>query len=223
MNHPAKICIRLLGTGKMMVIHKEVTYMKPSNPFSTLAIRRAFSIYMPMVVLVSIFTSIPLHSQPLVKPVNLVYLAQRADVIVQGRVTEVIHEGMPGYPNIPTVKVTLEVERMLRGPAGDAYTFRQIYLGLHPKTEKQDYRIGQNLLLFLPIPSKYGLSSPIGNEQGRFHITSNGSGSPLVINEIGNIGLFTNVAATGAADGRPVRLDEFISLVQNLMLTPRIR
>ena len=212
--------------------------MRIRIPFRSFALRRALALYIPATTLALILASFPLHAQLLVRPVNIVYLSQRAGVIVHGRVAEVVYESLPGYADIPTVKVILDVETMLRGPEGDTYTFREIFLGLRAKTGKKGYKAGQELLLFLPIPSKYGLSSPIGNEQGRFHITRNRTGDPVVVNESGNIGLFQNVAEAAGIAGRsltesqlrataserePVKLDEFVSLVKNLMLAPRIR
>jgi len=190
-------------------------------------------------VLAALLSFAPLlQAQFLVRPVDLSYLARRADVIVQGRITNVVHESLPGYPNIPTVKVTLNVENMMRGPKGDTYTFREIFVGLRARTGNRSYRIGRQLLLFLPSPSPYGLSSPVGIEQGRFHITRDSKGIPVVVNERGNIGLFRNVAEAANMAGRPltesqlkivssenapVPLNEFVSIVKNLMLLPRIR
>jgi hypothetical protein len=179
-----------------------------------------------------------LRAQFAVKPVNLTYLARRADVIVQGRVTDVVQESLPGYPNISTIRVTLDVEAMMRGPTGDSYSFREVVLGQRRKEGKARYRAGQHLLLFLTSPSQYGLSGPIGIEQGRFHISRNASGIYTVVNEYGNTGLFTNVQEEANNAGRPltasqsrvaavqngaVPLDDFRSLVKNLMLLPRIR
>ena len=100
---------------------------------------RAFVLCLPAAALVLCFITAPLHAQLLVKPVNLTYLARRADVIVLGQVTDVVHESLPGYPNIPTVKVTLKVENMMRGPEGDTYTFREVFVGLRAKTAKKGY------------------------------------------------------------------------------------
>jgi hypothetical protein len=201
--------------------------------------RRILTLYMPAAavsLVLSSFLAIP--AQVLVRPVNLAYLVQRADVIVQGRVTDVVEENLPGYPNIPTVKVTLDVEKMMRGPAGRTYTFREILLGLRSAGDKRGYTTGQQLLLFLPAPSKYGLSSPIGIEQGRFHISRDPNGGSIVVNESGNLGLFRNVAeAAGqsgyrlsasqlevvSGEGGPVNLDKFVSLVKSLSSMPRIR
>jgi hypothetical protein len=180
----------------------------------------------------------PLRAQVMALPVNLSYLAQRADIIVQGRVTEVRYESLPGYSNIPSVEVTLSVEKMVRGPAGGTYTFREILFGPQAKSGKQGYLVGQRLFLFLPAPSQYGLSSPIGMEQGRFHIAREPSGSEMVANELGNAGLFKNVeqdtnkAGTQLSTSQlriattqrgPVALDDFVSLVRQLTSLPRIQ
>ena len=103
---------------------------------------------------------------------------------------------------------------------------------------KKGYNAGAQLLLFMTAPSKYGLSSPVGIEQGRFHVTHNPKGNSTVVNEQSNIGLFRNVPEAASMAGRPltksqlkitasergpVQLSEFVSMVQNLMLMPRIR
>ena len=191
-----------------------------------------------LVALAAILAASPLQAQFMVLPVNLAYLTQRAGIIVQGRVTEVRYESLPGYPNIPTVEVTLSVEKMVRGPAGSTYTFREILLGRQAKTGKQGYLVGQRLFLFLPAPSRYGLSSPVGIEQGRFHIAREPSGSETVANEWGNAGLFKNVDQDASKAGAqlttsqlrvatvqrgPVALDDFVSLVRRLTSLPRIQ
>lgn len=179
-----------------------------------------------------------LAAQARVREVNLAYLTRRADVIVQGRVTRVQHGGLPQYPNLATIEVTLSVEDMVRGSAQKTYTFREILVGLRSREGKENYRVGQQMLLFLPAPSKLGLSSPIGMEQGRFHIAGNAATSAMIINETGNIGLFKDVAPTAARAGRKlsasqlkvaatrrgaVRLDDFKSLVKNLTALSRIQ
>jgi hypothetical protein len=188
----------------------------------------------------SIFQISPqtVKAQFLTRPVNLTYLAQRADIIVQGRVSSVRHETLPGFSNIPIITITLEVESALRGPVSSTYTFREIFLGLKAKEGKQSYQIGQRLFLFLLSPSQYGLSSPIGIEQGRFHINQNSGGGETVANETGNTGLFENVPKEAAKarvqlsqrqlrmianKQEPVLLNDFISLIRNLTELPRIR
>lgn len=191
-----------------------------------------------LISLAFLLSASPLAAQFMARPVNLAYLSQRADVIVQGRVKSVREEYLSGYPNIPTVEVTLDIDQMVRGPAGKTYTFREVFLGLRSREGKQGYKVGQQLFLFLPAPSKYGLSSPVGIEQGRFHIARESGGGAKIINGRGNAGLFRNVAKTATQAGKPltasqlrtvtvergpVSLDEFVSLVKSLTTLPRIR
>ncbi len=49
------------------------------------------------------------------------------------------------------------------------------------------------MLLFLRAPSRYGLSSPAGLEQGRFIVQRDAAGKAVVINGIGNQGLLDNL------------------------------
>ncbi len=178
------------------------------------------------------------RAQFLFRQVNLSYLTRRADVIVQGRVVGVRYEPLPGYDHIPTVRVTLEVDRMLRGPGTRQYTFRQMMPFLHPRGGKQGYAFGQELMLFLPLPSQYGLSSPLAHEQGTFHISRDPRGRVLVSNEFNNSGLFRNVSSDAEQEGAPlpetqlqltqtatgpVELERFVSLVKSLAVLPRIK
>ncbi|MBZ5543471.1 MAG: hypothetical protein LAO07_07305 [Acidobacteriia bacterium] len=190
------------------------------------------------VILVWALLPAPAHADFMVRPVNLAYLTQRADIIVQGRVVETRYEGMPNYPHIPTVLVTLEVERMLRGPEGARFTFRQFLPSAERRTAKNAYLVGQRLLLFLPAPSRFGLSSPIGHAQGRFHILRDASGREMVQNEMGNAGLFKNVTTEAEMSGvglnqeetqvagtprGPIALRQLVPLVEHLRLLPRIQ
>ncbi|MEJ2246995.1 MAG: hypothetical protein P8Y80_13105 [Acidobacteriota bacterium] len=186
-----------------------------------------------------IFPDPNLMAQLLTLPVNVSYLSRRADIIVQGRVVDVRYENLPGYANIPTVEVSLEVENMLRGPEGHTYTFREVLIGLKAREGKNTYHVGERILVFLPSPSRYGLSSPIGIEQGRFHIARSPEGEEIVVNEIDNAGLFKNMDTASymsamqlsqnrmknmqTAGRGPVRLDGFVALVKSLMTLPRIQ
>ena len=167
--------------------------------------------------------------QFLYRQVALPELSQRAPIIVQGRVVEARYEGHPDYPNLSTVLVTLQVERTLHGGAAERLTFREFLPGLQARMGKRGYLVGQRLLLFLAEPSRYGLSSPIGGEQGRFHIWRDQRGNELVENEFRNAGLFKNLAEAatragvslspqqarlaGVARG-PVPLEELVSVVK---------
>ena len=199
--------------------------------------RRGLGFSWLVLTVAMVAASLPLRAQFLMRQVNLAYLARRAGVVVQGRVVNVRYEGLPGYPNIPTVVVTVQVERMLRGPEGAQYTFRQWLLGREMYRGKGSYTVGQRLMLFLPSPSQYGLSSPLGHEQGRFKIVPDARGQETIANGYGNAGLFKGVADNAAENGAPLDeaqlrlagrpggaapLREFVSLVDHLMQLPRI-
>ena len=212
--------------------------MKEINPLRIRHCRKTVAMYLAAATLVCVLFPSRLQAQFAVRPVNLAYLSQRAEVIIQGQVTSVKHTHLAGYPNIPSVEVTLNVERSLRGLPGSAYTFREVYLGLRSREGKQGYSVGQRLFLFLPSPSQYGLSSPIGIGQGRFYIAADSAGRAKLANEYGNAGLFRDVERDAVRAGKqlttdqrrlastrrgPVPLEEFVSLVRSLTTLPRIR
>jgi hypothetical protein len=179
----------------------------------------------------------PANAQFLYRRVGLAELSQRADIIVQGQVIEARYEGHPDYPHVPTVLVTLQVERMLRGPAQERLSFREHLFGPQGRMgAKRGYLPGQRLLLFLPEPSRYGLSSPLGGEQGRFRIRRDQQGNDLAENDLGNAGLFTDLAPQAAQAGvslspeqarlagvrrGPVPLEELVSLVKQFASAAR--
>ena len=189
-------------------------------------------------LLLLLFWSQPLDAQFLTRQVDLEYLTRRAEIIVQGTVTDVRHESLAAFPNIPTVAVTLQIEDVLRGTISGTYTFREVFLGLRAREGKEGYQVGQRLLLFLTTPSKYGLSSPVGIEQGRFQVRYGAAGEELIANEFGNAGLFRDIARAALEGGvrlsatqlrmvgnehGPVSLREFVSLIRSLDVLPRIR
>jgi hypothetical protein len=192
-----------------------------------------------MAFLLAAVMACPLQAQLITRQVDLPYLAQRADVIVQGKVISVKNENLPRFRNFPIVEVTLEVENMLRGPSKQrTYTFREAVFGFKTNRGKQDYQVGKRLILFLHAPSALGLSSPIGIGQGRFQIGRNAGSGETISNETGNSGLFNAVGKKTAKEGKkltpeqlrvastkrgPVQLNDFISLTKNLMTLPRIR
>ena len=212
--------------------------MNEKNPIRSSRCRKTVAMYLAIATLVCVLFPFPLQAQFAVRSVNLAYLSQRADVIIQGQITSVRHKPLAGYPNISTVEVTVNVERSLRGLPGRTYTFRELSLGLRSREGKQAYRTGQRLFLFLPSPSQYGLSSPVGIGQGRFHVAVDSAGSARLANEYGNAGLFRDVERDAVKAGKqltpnqrklastkrgPVPMEEFVSLVQSLTTLPRIQ
>lgn len=123
-------------------------------------------------------------------PQNLDELTDRARDIVRGTVVSARVEKHPELTNLHTVVVTLRVGETLKGAAQDNYTFRQYIWDVRDRYDAAGYRKGQELLLLMNGPSRYGLASPVGLEQGRFRIQRDRSGRAVALNGAGNLRLF---------------------------------
>ena len=128
-------------------------------------------------------------------------LVQESQVIVHGSVKSAIVEPHPKFSNLMTVLVTLHVQETLKGTAQKSVQFRQYIWDIRDQFNAAGYRKGQELLLLLGPVSQYGLTSPVGLEQGRFRITRDSSGRESAINGRGNAGLFQQTEARAKAQG----------------------
>ncbi len=150
------------------------------------------------------------------RKLNLAQLAERAEFIVHGRVVEARQMPHPDYPNIIVRKVTVAVLTNLRGAPVRVFTFleyvdrplkRRSSRGesfLPNKARDNAYRPGQEVVVFLYARSRYGLTSPVGAQQGSFRVMQDRSGRKAVVNGVNNAGVFENVAA--AAQSRGMKL-----------------
>lgn len=129
-------------------------------------------------------------------PRNLSELTTLADRIVQGTVVSARVEPHPAYKNLRTVVVSVAIQDTLKGDAAQTFTFRQFIWDPRDVAEAAGYRPGQQLLLFLNRPTLLGLTSPVGLDQGRFHIVPGPSG-PTAVNGNGNSTLMSGVVASG--------------------------
>jgi hypothetical protein len=123
-------------------------------------------------------------------PRNLEQLTGRAAHILRGHVASAHVEMHPELPGVHMVVVTLRVKETLKGPAVRDYTFRQYAWDVRSRTGETSYRKGDELILFLIEPSRYGLSSPAGMGQGRFLVTRDAAGRELATNGAANARLF---------------------------------
>jgi hypothetical protein len=137
-------------------------------------------------------------------PRNIEQMSERAADIIRGTVVSAHVEKHPQLSNLDTVVVTLRVREALKGDAQGTFTFRQYIWDIRDRWDAAGYRKGQDLLLVLNAPTRYGLTSPVGIEQGRFRIRPDGKGGFVALNGTGNSRLFDGVA--GAADKRGVTL-----------------
>lgn len=156
-----------------------------------------------LVVLLVLSAIVPLVDAPpaaaqqgaRVKSMNLVELVDSSGVIVRGRVLGVRPEKHPQLTNLDTVVVTLRVEEVLKGEAGPEYTFRLFVWDVREANSNLGYKTGEETLLMLRSPSQYGLSSPVGFEQGRFRVQQDAQGSEKLVNGRSNRGLMNGVEA----------------------------
>lgn len=126
-------------------------------------------------------------------PRNLDQLTDRATNIVRGTVVSARVEKHPELTNLDTVVVTLHVTETLKGDARGTFTFRQYIWDIRDRWDAAGYRMGQDLLLLLNAPTPYGLTSPVGIEQGRFRIQPDGRGGLVALNGTGNARLFAGL------------------------------
>lgn len=132
---------------------------------------------------------------------NLNQLVQGAHTILRGFVVSARVEPHPQFSNLQTVVVTMQVSRVLKGEAVQTYTFRQFIWDERDLGNAAGYLKSGEILLFLNPISPYGLTSPVGLEQGRFRVTRDAKGKGEAVNGRGNIGLFQGVPAKASEHG----------------------
>jgi len=125
---------------------------------------------------------------------NLAEITEAAANIIEGAVVSARVEPHPTLNNLQTVVVTVRVARTLKGPASRSFEFRQLIWDIRDRADNGGYRRGEHLLLFMNRPSAYGLSSPIGLEQGRFRIMGDRGRGFMAINGQANAALLKGVA-----------------------------
>ncbi len=155
------------------------------------------------IVLAALLLAAPAFAQrgALTVPRSLEQMSERAADIVRGTVVSARVEKHPELSNLDTVVVTLRVRETLKGEARGTFTFRQYIWDIRDRWDAAGYRKGQDLLLVLNAPTRYGLTSPVGIEQGRFRIQRDRNGGFVALNGTGNLHLLDGVAEAAAKDG----------------------
>jgi hypothetical protein len=128
-------------------------------------------------------------------------LTEEADVIVHGYVKSTRLEPHPQLRNLNTIVVSLEVKDTYKGKSQKSLTFRQYVWDPDPQRELAEYGKHQEIVLFLGPVSEYGLTSPVGLEQGRFRVYADQKKQVVAANGRGNRGLFNSVVQRAKAQG----------------------
>jgi len=127
-------------------------------------------------------------------PAALDQLVESSATILRGHVVSAVAEPHPEFANLQTVLVTISVIKVMKGQAPSIYTFRQFVWDPHDVADSAGYRKAGELLLFLNPVSQYGLTSPVGLDQGRFRVTRDSKGRGFAVNGRGNFALFDQVS-----------------------------
>jgi hypothetical protein len=119
----------------------------------------------------------PRPSMPLPSPIRprrpvFAEMVRAAGIIFSGHVTSVGEFGVAAGSAPVSTAVTFRVEHALRGVStGQSLTIHE-WAGLWNGGER--YYVGERVLLFLYVPSKLGLTSPVSGARGRFAMDSRG-------------------------------------------------
>ena len=165
-------------------------------------------------------------------PRNLEQIVAGSADIVRGTVLSARVEKHPELSNLNTLVVTLRVRETIKGSAQGTYTFRQYIWDLRDVRDAAGYYKGQEYLLLMNAPSRYGLTSPAGMDQGKFRIKRDASGRDMAVNGRGNAflmrGVGDDLAKSGTSLSRhaanlvakhvqgPIPVDDLVQLIREL-------
>ena len=101
--------------------------------------------------------------------------------IFYGRVTSVRTGVVPGM-NIPYTEYTFSVGEWVLGGSGRSVTIRQVgsARGASGVPDLPSYKKGQEVVLCVHAPSRIGLTSPVGMQQGYYPVVRKAGGQRLV-------------------------------------------
>jgi hypothetical protein len=191
-----------------------------------------------LLALAALLAAAPLAGQSMrTRQLNLAEMVSLSGLIVRGQVTSVRTGKHTELKNLDTVVVTLRVSEVLKGTAGEEVTFQQSVLDARDVPGQLGYKTGEDVLLMLLPPSRYGLTSPAGYEQGRFRVMKDAQGNLQVANSANNLGLLykmetstpqldavlapaTRQMLTSHKSG-PIAYDRFKELVQGVIAARR--
>jgi len=184
----------------------------------------------------------PLASALTVLQLNLQQLIGLADRVFVGKCLSVKFDTDGG--GRPVQYVTYQVEDLIKGPASDRVTFKQLGAS-DDQMQRQEgdltvvsvfrelprYQAGEESIIFLSEEGSLGLTAPIGLQQGKFAVATDASGQKTVANGMGNHGLFMGLSQSPKVkamalsnsdkklmkqNGGDLVYDDFVSLVKRL-------
>jgi hypothetical protein len=140
-------------------------------------------------------------------PRNLEQIVAGSADIVRGTVLSARVEKHPELGNLDTLVVTLKLNETIKGRARGTYSFRQYIWDIRDRKDAAGFHKGQEYILLMNAPSRYGLTSPAGMEQGRFRVLRDSRGAEVAVNGRGNALLLRGVSAELAKSGTVLSTD----------------
>ena len=101
---------------------------------------------------------------------NLRRMTRQSGYIFAGTVISVQSKDSP--TSVPTMEITFHVDQAIRGVSKGQTLVIHEWAGVWETGET--YKRGEHVLLFLYRPSKLGLTSPVGGQQGHLKLDSKG-------------------------------------------------
>ncbi|HZR64123.1 MAG TPA: hypothetical protein VFA85_03190 [Terriglobales bacterium] len=109
---------------------------------------------------------------PILPPMVLHRVLAKSGQIFSGTVIKVEHSTTNSSTALATTSVQLRVDEAIRGVRKGQIVQVKEWAGLWQSGER--YHPGERVLLFLYPPSKFGLTSPVGRNAGRFSVDTGG-------------------------------------------------
>ena len=188
------------------------------------------SLQWPLALLLSLLIVTPIGATSVI-PLDLSRLITSAEIIFQGTVKSqqvVLDETSQRVVTL----IEFDVSDVLKGAPGATHTIKQV--GGHLPGSNIVHRIqgmprfinGREYIVFLPPPSRLGLSTPVGLSQGNFALSqiagetvvSNGKTASSLLPDA-TPGSKTVTPRLQTADGAPqhIRIDSFKSAIEAMM------
>ena len=131
-------------------------------------------------------------------PLNLEQLVKSAGIIVDANVVKT-QTGKDPDSGLLVTWITLNVNENFYGAGNGQYTFKQ-YGGeadgiANYPAHLPRYTQGERAIFFLTAPSKIGMQSPVGMQQGKFMVAEETAGTLKVMNASKNSSLFKGISS----------------------------
>lgn len=149
--------------------------------------------------------------------VNVAEMTSRAGRVIHGTVSEVRNGVHPQNPGIAVTFVKVQVLETIKGASSREVSFMQFGNSTTQyATHLPRYSVGEEVVLFLYPESKLGLTSPVGEGQGKFTVKDDiNTGRRILVNEQLNQAVFSRLDANKMSTRLGLTRAERLTVVQS--------